>query len=243
MCFTAVKDKDLNKINDGVKKYTKLRLKNPEKFRASYSLSAFNHDNLPVITPERELDFFSWGFIQPTKSDDKESAEIKFMTANAKAETIFEKKLYKEAILNKRCIIALDGFYEWRHVLGKKFPHYIYSRIEPVFYIGGIYNEFKNPDTGEVKNTVSMITTDANPMMAEIHNMKKRMPFILPTEKIMEWINPGLSQEEIMKLMKPYDENLMAFHTVGKKPNPISEESIQPVIYPELTNEQQALFE
>lgn len=243
MCFTAVKDKDLQKINDGVKKYTKLRLKNPDKFRASYALSAFNHDNLPVITPDRELDFYSWGLIQPTKSDNKESAEIKFMTANAKAETIFEKKLYKSAILNKRCVIALDGFYEWRHVLGKKFPHYIFSNNEPVFYIGGIYNEFKDSITGEMKNTVSIITTDANPMMAVIHNMKKRMPFILPTDKIMDWINPGLSQDEIMKLMKPYDENLMAFHTVGKKLNPLSEVSIVPVSYPELENEQQNLFE
>jgi putative SOS response-associated peptidase YedK len=165
------------------------------------------------------------------------------MTANAKAETIFEKKLYKSAILNNRCIIALDGFYEWRHVLGKKFPHYIYSKNEPVFYIGGIYNEFINKETSEVKKTVSMITTEANPMMAVIHNMKKRMPFILPTNKIMDWLDPKLTQNEITQLMKSYEESLMAYHTVARKLNPLSEESIQEHRYNELSGEQQSLFD
>lgn len=242
MCFTAVKDKDLEKLNKGRTRTPIRKVKNLELFKPSFGLSAFNHDYLPVMRTDGELDFHSWGFIQPTKFDDKDSAEIKFMTANAKAETIFEKKLYSKAILERRCIIFIDGFYEWRHEFGKKYPHFIYPKNDSAFFIGGIWNEFKNSETGEIKQTVSMITTEANPMMAIIHNSKKRMPLIFNPENALDWISCSLSQNEIIEMMKPYDENNMSFHTVGKKINSSLKESIQEIKYADLNNIQGELF-
>lgn len=242
MCFTVVKDKNLEKVKKVGAKGDKTQVKDIELFKPSYKLSAFQNDYLPVFRKADTIEFLSWGFIQPQGSDNKDSAEIKFMTANAKAETIFEKKLYGKAILEKRCLIAIDGFYEWRHINQKTFPHFIYHASDPVLLIGGIWNEFVNHDTGEVKQTVSMITTAANPMMEVIHNMKKRMPFILDKETAFNWLNEDLKETEIAELMKPYEENKMKYHTVGRKLYPDSIESIEPVIYQEISNEQQSLF-
>ena len=63
------------------------------------------------------------------------------MTANAKAETLFEKPLYKKAIHENRCLILPDGFYEWQHVFNKTYMHYIYSKTKDYFLIGN-YKQF-----------------------------------------------------------------------------------------------------
>lgn len=242
MCFKSAKDRDLNKINKGFAQQVTKKIKDPEKFKPSYVLSAFNNDYLPVLRQANLLEFFSWGYLQPTAKDSKESAEIKYNTANARCESIFEKPLYKEAIFEKRCVIALDGFFEWRHAFNKTFPHYIYHRTQPVLLMGGIWNEWVNPETGEVKETVSMMTTAANPLMEVIHNRKKRMPLILDDAAAQEWLQPGLNQKQIQDLMLPYNENNMAWHTVNRQLNALTKETLQAVTYPELTNEQQSLF-
>jgi putative SOS response-associated peptidase YedK len=242
MCYKAAKDRNLDKINKGFATRVSKKIKGVEKFTASYALSAFDHAYLPVFRQSDLLEFFSWGFLQPTGQDNKESAEIKLNTANAKCETIFEKSLYREAIFEKRCVIALDGFFEWRHAFGKTYPHYIYHRTQPVLLMAGLWNPWVNTETGEVKETVSLITTAANPLMEVIHNQKKRMPLILDDEAAQEWLQPGLSQKQLADMMRPYDENKLGFHTVGRKLYPDAEETLKPVVYAELVSEQQTLF-
>lgn len=242
MCFKSAKDRDLNKINKGFAKNIDKKIKGPEKFKPSYVLSAFNNDYLPVFRQNDVLEFFSWGFIQPMEQDNKETLEIKYNTANAKCETVFEKRLYREAIYEKRCVIAIDGFFEWRHAFNKTYPHYIYAKNSPVLLVGGIWNEWINPQTGEIRKTVSMLTTVANPLMEVIHNRKKRMPFLMDDETAQEWLQPGLSQKQLQEIMRPWPEENMGWHTVDRKFISDDEVTVQPVIYHELVNEQQTLF-
>jgi putative SOS response-associated peptidase YedK len=137
-------------------------------------------------------------------------------TLNAKSETIFEKPSFRASIGNKRCLLFAKGFYEWRDYEKKKYPYYIHLKNQPVFTFGGIYESWVNKNTGEIINTTSIITTEANPLMAEIHNSKMRMPLILTGENMHKWIDPSISKEETVALMKPYDESLMAAHTISK---------------------------
>ncbi len=74
----------------------------------------------------------------------------------------------------------------------------------------------KCPETGEIFNTFSMVTTEANPLMAHIHNVKKRMPLILDKNSMLDWIKPDLEKDQITSLMKPLDENNMQAHTISK---------------------------
>ena len=110
--------------------------------------------------------------------------------------------------------MVIDGFFEWRHQDGKKYPYYIYPSDETVFYLGCIYNIWKNKITGEIRDTFSIITTEANQLMDYIHNSKKRMPLILQKADISEWIDPETQVGKINSLMKPFPDNLMKSHSI-----------------------------
>lgn len=73
--------------------------------------------------------------------------------------------------------MPVTGFFEF-HQLGKQtFPHYIHLKSRALFLLAGIYEG----------DTFSILTTEANPLMAFVHNSKKRMPVILPQEMEEAW--------------------------------------------------------
>ena len=160
-------------------------------------------------------------------------------TLNAKSETIFEKPSFRSSIGSKRCLLFVKGFYEWRDYNKKKYPYYIHLKNQSVFTFGGIYESWVNKSTGEIINSVSIITTEANPLMAEIHNSKKRMPLILNGAAMNKWIDPKIDKETITQLMKPFDESQMTAHTISKlitsrSENPNQEKVKEIFEYPEL---------
>jgi putative SOS response-associated peptidase YedK len=140
--------------------------------------------------------------------------------------------------------VIADGFYEWKEVDSKKYPYYIRLKDHEVFSLAGIWDTWSAG--GATKNTFSIITTDANPMMAQIHNTKKRMPVILRREDEKRWLDRNLTPDQIKALLQPYDENGMEAYTVsriisasGVKRN--SPDIIVPFQYKELKSGQQKL--
>lgn len=174
-----------------------------------YHVNAFNFPRYPIITNSDEVQVFNWGLIPFWVRTEEDAEEIRKMTLNAKAETIFEKPSFREAIKSKRCLIPSTGYFEWRHEKGKKFPYYIFLKDEEIFSMAGVYDEWVDRATGEHHSTFSLITTDANPLTAYIHNTKKRMPAILSEEDERLWLNPNTSREEIKALLQPFDASRM----------------------------------
>ena len=64
--------------------------------------------------------------------------------------------------------------------------------------------------------TFSILTTEANPLMAKIHNSKRRMPVIIPKENEHEWLQNGFLEQTIASFSVPYNENKMIAHTVNR---------------------------
>ena len=121
----------------------------------------------------------------------------------------------------------------------KKYPHYVYLQQHRPFCFAGIYAAWTDRETGEHIDSFSIITCEANPMMARIHNLKQRMPVILHPEDERRWLQPGLSQEEISALLQPYPETEMANHTISRQITSRTSsgnvpEVTQPYSYPEL---------
>jgi putative SOS response-associated peptidase YedK len=211
-----------------------------------FMISGFEHPALPVINVNG-FELNNWGLI-PNNGYVKntlEADEYRKYTLNAKAETIFEKPSFKDNIISHRCLLPVSGFYEWREYENRKYPYYIEPKDASGFLLGSVYDSWTDTGTGEIRNTFSIITTPANPLMEMIHNVKKRMPLIMGIEDAQSWLQPGLSQEEIKSLMKPYDENRMKAHTISRTASNAKEfrnfpEIMNPFIYPELT--QQTLF-
>lgn len=138
------------------------------------------------------------------------------MTYNAKAETIFEKPSFRNPILSKRCIVPSTGYFEWRHEGVNRIPYYIYLKDEEIFSMAGVYDIWENPENKELLHTFSIITTNANPLTAYIHNTKQRMPVILLEEEEEKWLDPKLSKADIQSFFKPFDENKMDAYIIDK---------------------------
>ena len=187
-------------------------------YKPRYHENAFSFAKRPVITSEEpdKFNMYSWGLIPFWVKSKEEANKMRGYTPNAMCETVFEKPSFRGAIKTKRCLIPSTGFFEWRDHNKKKYPYFIKLKNEEIFSMGGIYDEWVDKETGEIFNTFSIITTEANPLMAKVHNVKKRMPLILNRETEKEWLYPSLKPEDIKALMKPFPEQEMEAHTIGK---------------------------
>lgn len=181
-----------------------------ERFRPRYHVSAFTHEEYPIITADPEIQLFRWGLI-PFWTDSLEDAvTIRNRTANARAETIFTKPSFREPIRRRRCLVPASGFFDWRHERQGKVPYYITVPDNPVLAFAGIYDRWHNRECDEWVCTYSIITTQANPLMRYIHNTNFRMPVILHPQDEQRWLDPDLTQEQIADLLRPFPSEQMA---------------------------------
>ncbi|OFX58739.1 MAG: hypothetical protein A2046_17140 [Bacteroidetes bacterium GWA2_30_7] len=207
-------------------------------------VNGFAHPEMPIISNDITdvISFARWGLIPSWVKSKEEADNIRKYTLNAKSETIFEKPSFIESIKSKRCLVLCSGFYEWQKVKNKKYPYYISLKDDEIFVFAGIWAEWNNPQTNEKIKTYSIITVEANELVSEIHNEKKRMPLILEYETAKNWLNPNLSESEIKSFFKPYNHLEMKAHTIkhflSKSDKSINNENITAYYhYPELLSE------
>jgi putative SOS response-associated peptidase YedK len=105
---------------------------------------------------------------------------------NARAETIAEKPSFRAAYQKRRCLIPADGFYEWHTADGKKLPYFISLKRGEPFAFAGLWETWQDRESGQVLETATIITTEANDFMNRLHH---RMPVILEAEKIDAWLD------------------------------------------------------
>lgn len=182
--------------------------------------NGYAHPKMPVITNEEpgKIKFFHWGLIPSWVKDSTQAKEMANMCIMAKIESIEEKPSFRESYKHKRCIIPATSFYEWKWLDAKgkqKEKYEIGLPNNQFFAFGGLWSNWTNKETGEIIETFSIVTTDANELMAEIHNTKKRMPLILQPNQVDEWLNsPGtthhlsdLAQHQILKAILISENN------------------------------------
>ncbi len=203
-----------------------------------YFVSGFSHPQLPVIT-ESGIKLFSWGLIPFWVKSPEEANRLRSGTLNAVGETVFDKPSFRKSIRQRRCLLPVNGFFEWREYQEKKYPYYIQSTGEELLSLGCIYDEWTNPDSGEIINSFSIITTVANAMLEIIHNRKKRMPLIISSDNERDWLNSSINIAEIQNLIKPFCEIGLKAHTVSRALNNSRNErdipeAIEPVKHSEL---------
>lgn len=181
-------------------------------FDPLYHTSGFAHEDLPVIgnNPERQITLASWGLIPRWVKSVEDAMKIRNQTLNARSETVFEKPSFRNAISKGRCLVPVTGFFEWRTVGKHKFPYHITHKDEEIFSLAGITEEWLNKETGEILQTVSILTTQANPLMQIIHNEKLRMPVIIDRHREEEWIDPSLKQQHLELFFQPSKAPMIA---------------------------------
>ncbi|HBG21684.1 MAG: SOS response-associated peptidase [Syntrophaceticus sp.] len=158
---------------------------------------------IPVITgahDKRVLSLMRWGLIPSWAK----VSSIGYKMFNARAETIDQKPSFRSAFFRRRCLIPVDSFYEWRQQ-GEP-PLRIYLPDKPLFALAGIWELWKS-NKGEQILSCSIITTEPNDFMQDIHN---RMPVILnDEEKIINWLE-GTIPDDLKELLVPYSGQIAA---------------------------------
>jgi len=165
---------------------------------------------LPVVVrlPDRVLRHFRWGLVPAWAKDEK----IGNRMINARAETV-EKK-FRDALVRRRCLVAVDGFYEWRKNGARepKTPVHIRLRSGAPFALAGLWERWTSP-SGEVLESCAIITVPPNPLMKDIHD---RMPAILGPEHYDPWLDPEVRQaERLLPLLSPWGRDDLEAYPVS----------------------------
>ena len=134
-------------------------------------------------TGERSLDLLKWGLIPHWCSDSRGGRK----PINAKAESVSSLPTFRDAYALRRCIVPVDGFFEWRAIrgAGRKQPYAIAMKDGSPFGLAGLWENWRNPNTAEWELTFAIITVPSNDLVGEIHN---RMPAILDPNGYDRWL-------------------------------------------------------
>jgi len=127
----------------------------------------------------------TWGLVPSWSKDKTRSASM----INARSETLAEKPSFRNLLTKYRCVIPIQGFYEWQILPGetkkpKKQAHYISRSDGQVMTLAGLWTTWKDTDNSQLE-TCTIITIEATNKLNEIHH---RMPVILERESIDEWL-------------------------------------------------------
>jgi putative SOS response-associated peptidase YedK len=214
MCFTIA----IHASREEIEKRFDARFDDAASFVPGYYFSAFTFPAIPVITgrDNSRINMYRWGLIPSWTKDESFAEGIRTKTINAKAETLTEKPSFRNAVKKNRCLVISKGFFEWQKRENEKIPYYIGLEEDQLFAFAGLYDTWIHPESGEINNTFTIITTTANPLLAFIHNTKQRMPVILPRDKEQDWINPGNPLDKAIELLVPYDQEKMKSYTISK---------------------------
>lgn len=185
-----------------------------ERFKPLYHVSAFSYPEYPVVTSDLEIELFRWGLI-PFWADELEDAfELRYRTFNARAETVFTKPAFRKPIRRTRCLVPVTGFFEWRHEDDRRIPYYVAPAGGGICSLAGVYDMWRNRDTGEQVETFAIITTEADALMRSIDNVNGRMPVILTGRQQQRWLDPSLDEEAVRSLLEPLTDGLLRAETI-----------------------------
>jgi putative SOS response-associated peptidase YedK len=173
-----------------------------------FIIKAGDHDGL-----KRELMTASWGLIPSWSKDASRQAS----TINTRAESVSEKPSFRSAFKSRRCLVPANGYFEWATEVGNfkhKQPFYISNQDGSLLSMAGLYENWANPQTGEVLTTFSIITRES---VGEISKVHHRMPVLLPNDLWAKWLSTDpLSKErtleylDLIEVLKP-DSGLVIY--------------------------------
>ena len=181
----------------------------PHNLRPRYNVCPT--DLVDVVTAQRELVTMRWGLVPWWWS--KPIKELRMATFNARAETVETKPVFRDAFKRSRCLIPISGYYEWQNTPSGKQPWYFTAADgSPLLTAAGLWDEWKNRETGERLKSCTMIVGEPNELAGEIHD---RMPVFLAQEQFEPWLSGEVGAE----YLKPGANDYLKRWAVSKRVN------------------------
>ena len=179
-----------------------------------------------VVVVERDdrraLTEYRWGLIPHWAADTRIAAR----TFNARAESIATMPAFRESFRRRRCLVPVDGFYEWRRLEdGGRQPYRIFRSDGRPLALAGLWSGWKSPDSGEIRRTFTIVTTTPNALVAQLHD---RMPVIIPDDAWGRWLAPGPENPgELRALLEPTEEVQLAITPASRLVNDVRNDGPQ----------------
>jgi len=169
-------------------------------------------DKLPVVRLDRdgrrELAVLRWGLIPFWAKDEK----IGYKSINARAESVATAPAFREAFRHRRCLVPVNGFYEWKkRPDGGKQPYYVGMRDGSPFALAGLWERWKKG--AERIESFTIITGEPNSLTAALHD---RMPVILEPDHWDAWLT-AKDTAAPLAMLQPFPAQLMAAYPVSPK--------------------------
>jgi putative SOS response-associated peptidase YedK len=176
--------------------------------------------NVPIFTNTKKYTYAHFGLI-PSWAKDRSSINI-----NARSETVFEKNSFRESYKQRRCLIPINGYFEWEKDEQTKnsTPHIIKSTTHNYFAFAGIYEYWYDNKIGQTILSCALLTTEPNKKIETIHD---RMPVILEQKDWNTWLDLNSSYEELNKLYTPISSDNVNITEVNELVNSVKNDSIE----------------
>lgn len=158
---------------------------------------------------ERELIELKWGLVPHWSAEPKTS----YSTANAKAETVDTKPAFRSAFRSRRCLIPVDGWYEWQLLPDQKFkqPWFYHDPNGHPLALAGLWEHWEHGN--QVLETCTVIVCPANELARPVHD---RMPVVMGEGDWAAWLDPKLPTEEAKSMLNSCPSNWLAAHPVSR---------------------------
>jgi putative SOS response-associated peptidase YedK len=185
-------------------------------FEPRYNVAPTQEAAVVMMGPlNRQIAIKKWGLIPAWSKEGK----AEFATFNARAESVREKPTYRQAFLQRRCIVPADGFYEWTGPKGAKIPH-LFERVDGApLALAGLHETWRSKDGKEQVQSFTIVVTAANRWMSFYH---ERMPVILEAADFDTWLKG--TADEAAPLMRPAPEDALKERVVSTLVNNVKNE-------------------
>lgn len=151
---------------------------------------------------------YRWG-LQPAWMDPGRAAKA----FNARAETLATSGLFRDAFRRRRCLVPVDGFYEWRRAGSRRIPTWIHDPDGAPLALAGLWTGRQDEETGEWLRSFTIVTSPPNTLLADIHD---RMPVIIPPAAWTAWLDPTPRDPgELRALLEPSDDVALEAYEVA----------------------------
>jgi len=167
------------------------------------------HDGRREIVPAR------WGLIPRWAKDPSIASKL----VNARAETAPEKPAFRDAFVKRRCVVPADGFYEWGGKKGARRPFWFHPKGGGLLRLAGLYESWKDPETGEPLLTFTILTTPANAVVGKLHT---RMPALLGEEDLDVWLGREDAAGSLEALLRPAPADVLEMRPVSPRVNSVT---------------------
>ncbi len=182
---------------------------------SAYNVAPTQNVLTVVGAAPRRAGFMRWGLI-PFWAKNRSSGS---RMINARAETVGDKRSFRDSFRRRRCLVLADGFYEWQRTGSGKRPMRIALRSGEPFAFAGIWSMWKDPEGTRIP-TCAIITTSANDLLMPIHH---RMPVILPREMEGFWLDRSIEdRSRLRSVLTPYPDAAMEAYEVSTLVNSVA---------------------